>query len=43
MFEGFSDGTVTRVSEAFPMVMVMNENGIRERIDFLVGIWLDRN
>ncbi|XP_057514705.1 LOW QUALITY PROTEIN: transcription termination factor MTERF15, mitochondrial [Actinidia eriantha] len=40
---GFSDGTVTRILEGFAMVIVMNENGICERIDFLVGIGIDRN
>ncbi|KAL6977729.1 hypothetical protein U1Q18_026518 [Sarracenia purpurea var. burkii] len=40
---GFSDDTVTRVLEEFPMVIVMNEDGIRERIEFLVGNGIDRN
>lgn len=38
---GFSDGTVTRVLEGFPMVIVMDENGLGERIQFWVGIGFD--
>ncbi|KAF7135541.1 hypothetical protein RHSIM_Rhsim08G0143700 [Rhododendron simsii] len=38
---GFSDGTVTRVLEGFPMVIVMDENGLGERIEFWVGIGFD--
>ncbi|XP_052179675.1 transcription termination factor MTERF15, mitochondrial [Diospyros lotus] len=40
---GFSDGTVARVLEEFPMVLVMNEDGIRDRIEFLVGTGIDKN
>ncbi|KAH7848792.1 hypothetical protein Vadar_008037 [Vaccinium darrowii] len=39
---GFSDSTVSRVLEEFPMVIVMDENELRERIEFLVGIGIDR-
>ncbi|KAG5536426.1 hypothetical protein RHGRI_024008 [Rhododendron griersonianum] len=38
---GFSDGTVTRVLGGFPMVIVMDENGLGERIQFWVGIGFD--
>ncbi|KAL6995052.1 hypothetical protein U1Q18_005186 [Sarracenia purpurea var. burkii] len=40
---GFSDGIITRLLKEFPMVIVMNEDGIRERIEFLVGDGIDRN
>ncbi|CAL5445011.1 unnamed protein product [Camellia sinensis] len=40
---GFCDGTVTRVLEEFPLVIVMNENRIHERIEFLMGIGIDMN
>ncbi|KAG5536428.1 hypothetical protein RHGRI_024008 [Rhododendron griersonianum] len=36
-----SDGTVTRVLGGFPMVIVMDENGLGERIQFWVGIGFD--
>ncbi|KAK3037973.1 hypothetical protein RJ639_030678 [Escallonia herrerae] len=35
---GFSDVTVTRVLEAYPMVIMMSEERIREKMEFLVGI-----
>ncbi|KAI8543100.1 hypothetical protein RHMOL_Rhmol08G0192000 [Rhododendron molle] len=38
---GFSDGTVTSVLEGFPTVIVMDENGLEERIEFWVGIGFD--
>ncbi|KAK3029944.1 hypothetical protein RJ639_038172 [Escallonia herrerae] len=35
---GFSDVSVTRVLEAYPMVIIMSEERIREKMEFLVGI-----
>ncbi|KAK9278575.1 hypothetical protein L1049_028147 [Liquidambar formosana] len=40
---GFSDGTVGRVLEEFPRVIMMNESEIRRRIGFLVGIGIPKN
>lgn len=40
---GFSDGTVSKVLEGYPMVVMMNEDGIREKVEFLEGIGFDKN
>uniref|UniRef100_A0A2N9HFL5 Transcription termination factor MTERF15, mitochondrial n=1 Tax=Fagus sylvatica TaxID=28930 RepID=A0A2N9HFL5_FAGSY len=40
---GVSDGTVSRVLEGFPRVIMMNEKEIHRRIEFLMGIGIPRN
>ena len=35
---GFCDSTVSKVLEAFPNVLAMNEVEIRRKVEFLVGI-----
>ncbi|KAK4843743.1 hypothetical protein QYF36_012074 [Acer negundo] len=39
---GFSEGTVRRVLEGFPRVVLMNEGAILMRIEFLSGIGISR-
>ncbi|KAB1216823.1 hypothetical protein CJ030_MR4G015437 [Morella rubra] len=40
---GFSDGTVSRVLEDFPAIVMMNEREIQHRIAFLMEIGIPRN
>ncbi|PRQ16356.1 putative transcription regulator mTERF family [Rosa chinensis] len=40
---GFKDGTVCRVLEGFPGVVLMNEKEIDKRIEFLVGFGIPRD
>lgn len=40
---GFKDGTVCRVLEGFPGVVLMNEREIGKRVEFLVGFGIPRN
>ncbi|KFK41857.1 hypothetical protein AALP_AA2G180000 [Arabis alpina] len=39
---GFCDSTVSRVLSVFPCVLVVNEIEIRRKIEFLIGIGIDR-
>ncbi|KAK6123155.1 hypothetical protein DH2020_043103 [Rehmannia glutinosa] len=39
---GFSEGTITRVLETVPMVIMSNEDKIRGRVEFLMGFGIQR-
>ncbi|XP_059642220.1 transcription termination factor MTERF15, mitochondrial [Cornus florida] len=40
---GFSDGTVIRILEEFPMVIMMGENQVCDKIEFLVGFGMNKS